>query len=724
MHLLRVGLAFLCLWLVGASGKVTRIFLHDLSYLSDFSPADAFEFAHTLSALAGLVNRQSPQLYLFFQPEDIVWLDYARTTPWLSSATLVNLTSPRDVFERFALNYSSGVVRYDPAVAATSNVASTVTGVASLLPVAFRNTSTSIYTLLVQEMGLPIVLDLVGMFPLKNTSGSAKCDAYLWAKETFIDTGLVDPAFMGFYVDYYWVTSAQAGKHNDPLGYSTITNHDYFVANKAFFWDLDVWGDETPTDDPSQKVGTDRNTLISVLQSANVKLQGRSMIHVGGFSPWKYKYSDKAHGGVATEWEASKLLTAFNAFVDADACCVGGMANAAFWQHYPLNEHYVQNPRPTPADLVAQGYIKQTTNGYQVVNRTYLAFYVGDYDSAAWVYTQLRHNWDDPHRGAVPLGWAINPNLAVRVPVVFSYLFATKSKNDFITTGDSGAGYVNPTQLFGPDRMPSNLPDATALWKEHNIPWYRQFDITFTGFLINGAAGRMTEAAQELYLEFSGDGMTDQTGYSPGATDPYLAGGRAPVFQEEDLQSDDPAQAADQILRRFTPGKLSFQVYRSVLKPASYHKQITDALSEHAGQSVAVVDPITLAYLSRLCLGGNNNDRVTYVSDTLPKTVSAGSKTTVSFSVRNNGWNTLLTGQSAPDSTRVRLVWTLGPNVGTALATTDMAPGQTVVFPSDVLVPVKPGAYALSYQLRRGGETSGDFDLLGNPAGQTIVAVH
>ena len=35
----------------------------------------------------------------------------------------------------------------------------------------------------------------------------------------------------------------------------------------------------------------------------------------------------------------------------------------------------------------------------------YLAYYAGDYDGSAWLYSQLKQNWDDPRRGQVPIGW-------------------------------------------------------------------------------------------------------------------------------------------------------------------------------------------------------------------------------------------------------------------------------------------------------------------------------
>jgi hypothetical protein len=40
----------------------------------------------------------------------------------------------------------------------------------------------------------------------------------------------------------------------------------------------------------------------------------------------------------------------------------------------------------------------------KVVRHNYIMFYVGDYDSAAWLYNVFKQKWDDPQRGEVPLG--------------------------------------------------------------------------------------------------------------------------------------------------------------------------------------------------------------------------------------------------------------------------------------------------------------------------------
>lgn len=84
--------------------------------------------------------------------------------------------------------------------------------------------------------------------------------------------------------------------------------------------------------------------LLSVLLSQTQTGATPPPIGVHGFTPWAYKYvaPDGPHQGVETEWETSQLASSYNAYFDADACCIANMANAAFFQHYPTRARYVQ----------------------------------------------------------------------------------------------------------------------------------------------------------------------------------------------------------------------------------------------------------------------------------------------------------------------------------------------------------------------------------------------
>jgi hypothetical protein len=571
------------------------ITVYDASYLwsTDMSNSDAHEHMQLLAALGGLVNRDAPQLFVAATASDSTWLDFLRQPgQWLENATVTPESSIVTLVSKFA-DFYSGVVMYDGGVPASSNVASSLAGIENLLPLL----SGGVLQGMLCESGpmLAVQKSLVGMFT-GSVTGSSKVDAYQWFIDNYMQqkgqgSSGVNPAVHGYLMDYWWALNSNADA--DRLNVAVL-NADFVIAKKGILWDLDVWPDTAPNDDPAAALGLDYEMLRSLLLQAYRMLDGAEMIHVAGFTPWAFKYviEDGVHGGVATEWQTSKVLSAYNAFVDADACCeLNTFSNSAFYMHYPLPSKFEQNPLPTMDDLKAMGYL--TASG-DVVPKNYISFYVGDYDSAAWAFNELKGFWDDPNRGAVPLGWAVNPVLAIRFPPIFDYMYSTLRPNDRLTTGDSGAGYVNPTQLL-PPRDVSGLPSGRDVWVAHCEKWYTQMDMTFTGFLINGAAGVMTKEAEAMYSSFSPHGGTEQTGYAPDNQGVHMQN-RMPFFQESDIPAD-VSTAVETILSQDVPGTLQFHVYRSILQSPTYHLNVVNNV--HAQSSNAeFVDPIVLSMLA------------------------------------------------------------------------------------------------------------------------------
>lgn len=272
-----------------------------------------------MSAVAGLVNRHKPSFYIFSGDQDSYWLTYlSRPGAWLHGNYLlivfaddiqgrpvVAINSLRDLIQTFPM--FNKVVLYDPDVPSTSSLASTIAGVEDLLPVPYRTVPGSVYSTFVKTGILSVGRSLVGLFN-GNVTGSLKCDPYIWAKKNYLDTGIpnryrranvvtgkASPRYLGYYIDWFWtkVAKLHAGV---PWHENTVLNHDYFIAKKGFFFDLDVWDDEAPNDDPTQPIGTDYNTLLAILHSANSAVkraqkessEGSAMIHQGGFTPWYY----------------------------------------------------------------------------------------------------------------------------------------------------------------------------------------------------------------------------------------------------------------------------------------------------------------------------------------------------------------------------------------------------------------------------------------------------
>jgi hypothetical protein len=423
------------------------------------------------------------------------------------------------------------------------------------------------------------------------STGSAKCDAYLWLKQHFVDTGKVDAGYAGFYIDAWWMNNPTAASLNQ----HTLTNHDYFVAHRAFFFDLGVWADETPVDDPAQKPGTDLETLKALLHSAYQQAGKERMIHIGGFTPWAYKYTTHGkaggkHDGVPTEWEMVRIASAYNAFIDADALGDAAMANASFYQHFALKKRYPQ-PWITITELADRGYVDREAR-VRFDGRQFMIFYVGDFDSAAWVYQWMPTLWDHPDRGKVPLMWCISPITERRAPMALDYLRRTARKNDYFAAADNGAGYLNPGVLQEP-RAVSGLPEGLNAWARHCEPFYRRWDLTLTSFVIDGYAPGLGQPGLDCYARFSPNGIVPQQ--IPAA----LLHGEMPVLRAGYDLPPDPDRAAMVIAERVGARTIPFHWFRAILKSPEWYVQVVAKLkAEHP--EIELLDAPTFFELYRI----------------------------------------------------------------------------------------------------------------------------
>lgn len=572
---------------------------------------NAWAEAHCVAALQGIVNRDQPCLYVTYVSDDPqrpgwidrFWLTHLRAPGgWLADRPLRPIPTLESLIQTFHSKIR-GVVLYDLRVPATSNVASTAAGCEDLLPIPYDPHPGSVYDrLVVHGPRLPIKLRLVNadgtsLFQGQET-GSAKCDAYLWAKRRYLDAGRCDPTKLAYYLDAWWLHEPTRGAPNC----HGLTNHDYFIAHKAFFFDLSPWEDERPQDDPHQSLGTDFRTLRTILRSAYDQTQGQHMIHVGGFIPWAWKYTRTAggrHDDVPTEWHYAALLSCYNAYMDADALGLNAMANASVFSHFPLKSHYPQ-VKPSKADWAKAGYLDAAGH---VVPRTYVTFYVGDYDSAAWLYQRLPRVWKDPVRGLIPLGWAFNPNLADRFPVGLDWTRRTATVNDHFVSGDSGAGYLNPGYLDG-ERPFSHLPSGVQTWAQHCQQYYRQWDLSVTGFVIDGEVPEMSPETLASYAKFSSDGIVGQklpasSGLVPGTQTPYLTMGQD--MANGDQTEESLARIKGQLAEDRGP-KPHFHIFRTILWTPAQHMALFSRLQQIP--NVTIVDPYTLLGLAKTTLLG------------------------------------------------------------------------------------------------------------------------
>jgi len=608
-------------------------YLYDLTQFRDFDRADkaavrrAWDETFLVAALQGLANREEARLYVFFVAAqgvetDRFWLDlFSKAIPangseparrgWLQGRERRQIDSLEELLTVFADAFE-GVVLYDEAVPSTANVAASVAGADRLLPIRFDPAPGSLYSRLVADPNgprLPVVVRLInadgsplfvgsGKIPGTDldSTGSVKCDPYYWLIEKYLKTGKLNPTEGGYYLDADWIRRPIGATQNHCL-----TNRDFGISRAAFFFDLSPWDDETPNDDPNQPLGADFNAFNAILRAAYDATGGRKMIRVAGFTPWDAKYTDHGnaggkHGGVQTEWRHAEILSNYNAYLDADALGLGAMANASFFQHFPLADRYPHR-KPTVDDLRRRGYIDD--NGYPV-DKTFVAIYGGDYDSAAWVYQTAPVFWNDEARGSIPISWAFNPNLADRFAPGFDYLRRTKSDLDFFVAGDSGAGYVNPTALLEPRRF-SNLPDGLDVWIEHCRKYFERWDLSGVGFVIDGDARPSDRAVLERLAEYAPDGITTHYGPKMGVVDG--PNGLKTPWRPMNFDLADPVSGANIVLGDVRKNKgVQFNIYRTILWSPSKVKTLFENVKADAdrGARVEFVDMYTFWLLLRL----------------------------------------------------------------------------------------------------------------------------
>ena len=584
---------FVLLLLVCPPCRAEKLVYLNLRHLNQVDYADSaavlamWDELHAASTLQGIVNRKRPRLYIDYvvngeKAIDAHWWSLFRSKgEWLAGRDTLALTSVEEAVAYFARELR-GAVAYDSNVASTSNVASAIAGIENLLAVRFDPAPGSLYSrLCLAGPRLPVSVWLVrqdgtplftgrGTLPgcRRNSSGSVKCDPYLWFVERYMKTGRCPARHAGYYPDQFWRTMPTRTSRN----HHQLTNHDFFVSRRGFFFDLSPWGDEPATDDPSQPAGTDFRTLQELLHTADSLGGGSRMCHIGGFPAWAFKYTRRAgglHEDVATEWQFSELISHYNAFKDADAIGLGALANASFWQHFPLRKHYPQT-WVGREELQARGLLD--AEGRVDTSRTYFIIYVGDYDASSWLSQMTPVLWDAPQRGELPMMWCISPVLAERVPHVMHYLRRTASPLDYFAAADNGAGYMMPGTAEAQDSADGTSRRIDA-WEAHCRKHYRRWGLTLTGFIIDGNGPAMGQRSLDAYARFSPNGIVPQK------CEPASLHADMPVLRSDwDLVSNDPHEAARVLVERIHRCEIPFHWSRCILKsPAWYNEVVREA---------------------------------------------------------------------------------------------------------------------------------------------------
>ena len=562
----------------------------EVNYPSGYNTCD---ITRLVVSLQGKLNERAPEtgmlVYIMNDSSDTYWLDYMMQEGNMLFNSDVEEIPNFATFWEFAKPYVQelGLIAWDPAVPSTSNVAATICGLDGYIPVCFDESENSLYSFLIRE-GCEVKQSLVGLFEgaakgkkiadtSLSSSGSSKCDAYLWALDKYMDrcskemTAYVLDGASCLPDNYICQTGGLSPES------SQIFNHDYLLMNKCFFWDLSVVSDEVPCDDPTQPMGTDYKTACEILLTLYERAGG-NMVQCIGFPMWWMKYTVFHNmgktGEVALEWKFAELITTYNCVMEADAANPCWLCNGSVYTQYKLKQetftnNTVSNSEPLRFDKKVR----------------YFTIYLGDYDCSAWLKYHMPTIWNDKTRGTLPLMWGFNPNLSRRVPMVFEYIYKTLTPNDYIVTGDSGAGYANPSGLLEA-RLRGDRPSAREAWMAYNKPYNKKFDLDICGFLLNGS-NPITNEVLDMYADmFPGGAFTNQNvlinydGF-------YLKGLQMDVYDGTRIED---------IYNTMKSRSDNFNAFRTICRSPSFISNLVNSIisygnSQKDGYTYVYVDP-------------------------------------------------------------------------------------------------------------------------------------
>jgi hypothetical protein len=371
------------------------------NYFPTFSPPQSLDVATIIGlpqdqqllfvSLQGLVNRVSPKIYLLQDDEEgrLSWLqEFGIPYKFYSS--------PWELFSYYKC-FAFGTVVYDDALLDTINLATTISGLRSLLI-----SSPQLADTLTFEFGYEPEVSLIDKF-------SSKIEAYtfamnnLWNQCPFDILFSISPSYPAsnppVILDPFYgeITPPSVGPEPNEGNLPNAFLRDYAVALSAKCFFLD------------SSINEEANLLTEILEKS---LPGSPLL---GWFP---------NASFGNEYKSVSMCSISSHPVFASDFCT----NLSVFSG-------IQAP------IVAQ------TNSMapQVSNLYYVTFSFSDGDNLQYDEHHMRLLWDDPNRGKVPLNWTIDPGLLQIAPFIISYYLSSKSTNDLLIAGPSGAGYIYPS---------------------------------------------------------------------------------------------------------------------------------------------------------------------------------------------------------------------------------------------------------------------------------------
>ena len=265
------------------------------------------------------------------------------------------------------------------------------------------------------------------------------------------------------------------------------------------------------------------------------------------------------------------------AFKDADAIGYGALANASFWQHFPLQKRYSQ-PWTSKKKLKQAHYLNN--DGTVDTTRNYVIIYVGDYDASSWISQRTPDLWENPRRGELPMMWCISPVLSERVPHILHNFRVTASPKDYFAAADNGAGYLMPGVA-----EQNGAPEDIDIWRRHCKKYYKKWGLSVTGFIIDGNGPAMGKKSLDAYRKFSRNGIVPQK------CDVISNYRGMPVLRSDyDLISNNPKEAAQVLVERMHLRKgIPFHWFRIILKSPEWYVSLIEE-AKRLDPSIELVD--------------------------------------------------------------------------------------------------------------------------------------
>lgn len=103
----------------------------------------------------------------------------------------------------------------------------------------------------------------------------------------------------------------------------------------------------------------------------------------------------------------------------------------------------------------------------ELKNKIYVAFILSDGDNLQYVEHLFRKLWNNPDRGAVPIGWTVSPAMVDAMPGALNFYHQTATDNDNLISGPSGYGYTYPDNWVN-SSLNSALADFVTKTEEYN----------------------------------------------------------------------------------------------------------------------------------------------------------------------------------------------------------------------------------------------------------------